>query len=63
MGHKDDAEPEDPLAESTFGQHVISNPDKHLMVRCSRCGAKLFWDGFRYFPVEKDVKMECPEAT
>jgi len=61
MGHKDDAEPEDPLTESSFGQHAISNPDKRSMGLCSRCGAKFFWDGFRYFPVRKDVKMECPK--
>ncbi len=59
MGHKDDAEPEDPLAESSFGQHVISNPDKRLTALCSKCGAKFYWDGFRYIPLKKDVKLEC----
>jgi len=63
MGHKDDTEPEDPLADSSIGQHVISNTGKHLMAICSKCGAKFFWDGFRYIPLKKDVKLECMKVV
>lgn len=62
MPINEDIETKDAPEESSYGQHLIHNPEKHSMALCARCGAKFFWDGAQYSPLGKDVNLECPKA-
>ena len=60
MPHMEEIQPEDPLEQSTYGEHIILNPEKRSVASCSKCGARFYWDGLAYVPATKNVTSLCP---